>query len=218
MKADKFLHELRLYQFVNDLYPIIQNPWCKVVYALTYLTGPNTYEWKQSVENWIISIPTLFAPTCTIYDNFEEEFIELWTDTNESYCTAAELDKLCMKHDDVNTYITCFAKLAHKALYHKDNPAVLEKFKAGLSLKLLEKCMHHDDPRNWDAWTRSMHAHQAILTSLKTHQIKEATQQTPSQMKEYLLTPPQTPLTTPPPIPMKIDKAYMIPTRQNLQA
>ena len=170
------------------------------------------------MENWIISIPTLFAPTCTIYDNFEEEFIELWTNTNKSYCTAAELDKLCMKHDDINTYITCFAKLAHKVLYHKDNPAVLEKFKAGLPLKLLEKCMHHDDPCNWDAWTRSMHAHQAILTSLKTHQIEEATQQTPSQMKEYLLTPPQTPLTTPPPIPMEIDKAYMIPTQQNLQA
>ena len=39
----------------------MQNPWCKVVHTLTYLIGPDTYKWKQSVENWIMSIP---APSC----------------------------------------------------------------------------------------------------------------------------------------------------------
>jgi hypothetical protein len=51
-----------------------------------------------------------------------------------------------MDHDNVDTYITHFAGLARKALYYEDNPTVLEKFKAGLSLELLEKCMHHDGP------------------------------------------------------------------------
>ena len=54
----------------------MQNPWCKVVHALTYLTRPNIYKWKQSVENWIMSIPMPSAPTHTIYDDFEEEFVE----------------------------------------------------------------------------------------------------------------------------------------------
>ena len=67
-------------------------------------------------------------------------------------------------------YITKFAKLARKVLYYEDNPMVLEKFKSGLLLELLEPCMHHDDPQNWEAWTRSARAHQPILTSLKTHQ------------------------------------------------
>ena len=51
-----------------------------------------------------------------------------------------------MKDKNVDEYITVFAKLAQKALYHEDDPAVLEKTKSGLPLELLEPCMHHDDP------------------------------------------------------------------------
>ena len=75
-----------------------------------------------------------------------------------------------MKDENVDEYITTFTELAQKALYHKDDPAVLEKFKSGLPLELLEPCMNHDNPRNWEAWTKSVHARQAILTSLKTYQ------------------------------------------------
>ena len=105
----------------------------------------------------------------TIYDDFEVAFIKSWTNTNEPYRAAAELDKLQMQDNDIDTYITVFAELARKVLYHEDDPAVLEKFKAGLPLKLLEPCMHHDDPWNWDAWTRSTCKCQAILTSIRTH-------------------------------------------------
>ena len=76
-----------------------------------------------------------------------------------------------MQHDDVDDYIMQFAKLARKVLYHESDPAVLEKFKSGLPLELLEPCMHHDSPQNWEAWTRSTRTRQAILTSLKAHQI-----------------------------------------------
>ena len=134
------------------------------------MSGPNVYEWKQSAENWILSIPAPSALNRTIYEDFEEEFIELWTDANEPYRAAADLDKLRMRHDNVDEYITRFAELARKALYHEDDPAVLEKFKSGLPLELLKPCMHHDSPQNWEAWTRSARVCQAILTSLKAHQ------------------------------------------------
>ena len=74
-----------------------------------------------------------------------------------------------MRHDNIDEYITKFAELAHKALYHENDPAVLEKFKAGLPLELLKPCLHHDDPQNSEAWTKSVHMRQAILTSLKGH-------------------------------------------------
>ena len=92
---------------------------------------------------------------------------------NELYRAVAEIDKLRMKNENVDEYITTFAKLACKALYHENNPAVLEKFKSGLPLELLEPCIYHDDPQNWEAWTRSTRVRQAILTSLKTHQIND---------------------------------------------
>ena len=144
--TDHFLHELQLYQFVNATHSVMMNPWQKVAHTLTYVSGPNVYEWKRSAENWILSIPAPSAPTKTIYEDFEENFIESWTDTNEPYRAAAELDKLQAQHDNIDEYITKFAELARKALYHEGDPAVLEKFKSGLPLELLEPCMHHDDP------------------------------------------------------------------------
>ena len=104
-----------------------------------------------------------------------------------------------------------FAELARKALYHEDNPAVLEKFKSGLPLKLIKPCMHHDDPRSWEAWTRSARTRQTILTSLKAHQ-SDATQRSPSPMKICTPTPPS----TPPPTAMEIDKLYTIPARRQI--
>ena len=54
----------------------MQNPWHKVAHGLTYLTGPDTYKWKCSMENWIMSIPIPLLPTHIIYNKFEEEFLE----------------------------------------------------------------------------------------------------------------------------------------------
>ena len=187
----------------------MMNPWQKVAHALTYVSGPNIYEWKRSAENWILSIPAPSAPNRTIYDDFEEEFVESWTDTNEPYQAATDLDKLRMQHNNVDGYITRFAELARKALYHEDDPVVLEKFKSGLPLELLEPCMHHDDPQSWEAWTKSARTRQAILTSLKAHRT-DMTQRSPSPMKVCTPTPPS----TPPSVPMEIDKMYMIPARQ----
>ena len=175
------------------------------------MDGPNIYGWKRSGENWILSVPAPSAPGKTVYEDFEEEFIKSWTDTNESYHATAELDKLWMKNENVDKYITVFAELACKALYHKNDPTVLEKFKSGLPLGLLEPCMHHDNPQSWEAWTRSTHARQAILTSLKSHQTYKMAQWSPSPMKVCTPTPPS----TPPPAPMEINKMYTIPTQRS---
>jgi hypothetical protein len=114
-----------------------------------------------------------------------------------------------MQHDNVDEYITRFAELARKALYHENDPAVLEKFQSGLPLELLEPCMQHDAPQNWEAWTRSARARQAILTSLKAHQV-DTVRRSPSPIRVYTPTPPSTPA----PTPMELDKLYTIPTQR----
>ena len=114
-----------------------------------------------------------------------------------------------MQYDNIDEYITRFAELARKALYHENDPAVLEKLKSGLPLELLKLCIHHDEPQNWEAWTKSTRARQAILTSLKAHQT-DTMQRPLSPIKESTPTPPS----TPPPTPMEIDKIYTIPARR----
>jgi hypothetical protein len=44
MKTDTFIHELKLYQFVNATHPIMIDPARRVAHALTYLTGTEVYE------------------------------------------------------------------------------------------------------------------------------------------------------------------------------
>ena len=185
------------------------NPWQKTAHTLTYMDGPEVYEWKRDAEIWILSNPAPSDPVTTIYDDFKVTFIESWTDTNEPYHAAAELDQLWMEDSDIDTYITVFAELTRKALYHKDDPAISEKFKAWLSLELLEPCMHHDDPRNWDTWTQSARKRQAILTSIKTHRLIEPPR-SPSPMETHPSTPPSPDSS----VPMEIDKMYMIPMRR----
>jgi hypothetical protein len=46
---------------------------------------------------------------------------------------------------------------------------VLEKFKHGLPVQLLEAAMHHDQPANWEQWKLSTCKRQVILTSIEPH-------------------------------------------------
>ena len=112
-------------------------------------------------------IPT--PPHVDVWEEFEQDFVQDWDDTNAHYKAAAELDKLKMEGSNIDHYITKFAELARKAQYHEDDPAVLEKFKHGLSVRLLEASMNHDQPANWEQWKLSTRKQQAILTSIEPH-------------------------------------------------
>ena len=76
------MHELKLYQFLNSNVPIINNPYQKVVHALTFIQGAAIAEWKRSVENWVMRrlIPT--PPHVDVWEEFEQDFIQDWDDTN----------------------------------------------------------------------------------------------------------------------------------------
>ena len=112
-------------------------------------------------------IPT--PPHIDVWEEFEQDFIQDWDDTNAHYKAAVELDKLKMEASNINHYITKFAELARKAQYHEDDPAILEKFKHGLPVRLLEAAMHHDQLANWEQWKLSTCKRQAILTSIEPH-------------------------------------------------
>ena len=112
-------------------------------------------------------IPT--PPHVDVWEEFEQDFVQDWDDTNAHYKAAAELDKLKMEGSNIDHYITKFAELARKAQYHEDDPAVLEKFKHRLSVQLLEAAMNHDQPANWEQWKLSTRKRQAILTSIEPH-------------------------------------------------
>jgi hypothetical protein len=74
---------------------------------------------EEGMKIWILSNPVPYPPYLTTYDEIEHDFIEAWTNTNEPHCAATKLHELCMKNNDVDTYITVFAELAHTRPYTK---------------------------------------------------------------------------------------------------
>ena len=73
--------------------------------------------------------PIPMPPRLNIWEEFEQDFVQDWTDTNEHYKVASKLDQLQMIGSDIDAYIVQFGELVQKAQYHEDDLAVLNKFK-----------------------------------------------------------------------------------------
>ena len=168
-RTNEFMHELKLYQFLNSNAPLMNNPYRKVAHALTFIQGAAVAEWKWSVENWVMRRPIPTPPHVDVWEEFKQDFIQDWDDMNAYYKATAKLNKLKMEGSNIDHYITKFTKLAQKAQYHEDDPAVLEKFKHEVSVRLLEATMHHNQPTNWEQWKLLTCKRQAILTSIEPH-------------------------------------------------
>ena len=93
-----------------------------------------------------------------------------------------------MKNDDINTYITRFAELAHKALYQENDPAVLEIFKRGLPFKLLDNCMNYDQPATWEAWKAATRKRQAVMAAVVPSEVRVAKEHQPKL--RHIIPPP----------------------------
>ena len=102
-----------------------------------------------------------------------------------------------MKNDDINSYITQFAKLVHKALYQENDPTVLEIFKRGLPFQLLDNCMNYNGPNTWEVWKTLTHKCWAIITVMTPlrHEIVEE-----HRIKPKSIIPPPTIRTMLPPL------------------
>jgi len=85
MKSDEFMHELKIFQFTDADHPIMLDPYHRVAHALTYVQGCAITEYRRQAEDWIMSIPAPSLPNRTIWDDFEEAFLEDWSDVNEPY-------------------------------------------------------------------------------------------------------------------------------------
>ena len=111
-KADEFMHELKLYQFLNVNTSLMQDPYQKVAHALTFIQGAAVAEWKQSVEKWVMRRPILTPPHINAWEEFKQDFIQDWDNTNAHYKAATKLDKLKMEGSNIDHYITKFTELA----------------------------------------------------------------------------------------------------------
>ena len=83
-------------------------------------------------------------PYLSFWEEFMAHFKRDWADINAPAKARPRLDKLTIKGDKLNQYITDFANLAMKVGFNLADPACLEYFKKGLLAGLLDKCLSLD--------------------------------------------------------------------------
>ena len=135
-----------------------------------YIEGLSVDHWVTQHVEWLNNtlIPT--PPFLSLWEEFVAHFEQDWADVNAPAKARARLDKLAMKGDELDQYITDFANLAVEAGFSLTDPACLKYFKKGLPTGLLEKCLSLDQPANWPEWCNSARHRQAIWTKLKNYQ------------------------------------------------
>ena len=79
------MHELKIFYYLNADHPTITDPYCQTAHTLMYVQGRAVTEYRRQAEDWIMSIPAPSLPNRTIWDDFEEAFLEDWSDVNEPY-------------------------------------------------------------------------------------------------------------------------------------
>jgi hypothetical protein len=161
---------LLLYQFTNRTADLMADPWRKVAHALTYIAGPAVDEWKRRQVRWITQVLVPTPPHADVWDEFQANFEQDWQDVNAQTNAATQLQRLRMQGQDIDTYISTFDTLATKAQYPKDNEAVLNIFKNGLSFELRKEITLSDTrTHNWDDLVTLARNKQSKLTELAPH-------------------------------------------------
>ena len=136
-----------------------------------YIKGPAINHWVIQQVNWLNNSLITMPPHLMLLEEFVFRFKWDWANVNVPAKARAKLDKLCMKGDELDQYITDFTNHTIEARFHLTDPACLEYFKKGLPPALLEKCLQLDRPMTWAEWCDSARDRQAIWMELKNYQV-----------------------------------------------
>ena len=164
-KSKGFLLVFKLYQGLNCRNNAMSNPYNRVVTALTFIEGDAIDSWKgDQLERLNDCVARGYIESDkTHWDEFEEAFKKVFTNTNEKSEAYQELT--CLKQgDNLNTFITEFKCLVKLAGIDTDSHGVIELFKGGLKSGLTKSIIGSPgfDPLNpWptlEQWITAAHA------------------------------------------------------------
>ena len=143
-KSATFLQDFNIYRELNSGAPQVAIPYRRVMFALSFIRGPNVDDWVNDQRN---ALTTKTEPPTAIMDKEDErlwtEFMAAFSDTfvNISGRLDAfnQFKALKMKEDDLGTYVTQFKQLAAKLRYDLNERRTIDRFIGGLWTKLQQK-------------------------------------------------------------------------------
>jgi hypothetical protein len=136
-KAQDFLDKLRSYFRANKGVAGFDSFIHKVSIALTLIKGPAVAGWTHSMGDWINGLDPLQDDYKIVWTQFQQEFHDQFTDSQQQQHAHIELNSLKMRFPNVDQYIARFTDLVQLAGYTIGNKETINLFLHGLTPSIL---------------------------------------------------------------------------------
>ena len=113
----------------------------KVSITLTTIKESEVAGWAHDMERWIDALDPAINDIELIWEQFQAEFTEQFTNSQQQQHTRLDLDSCRMKFPEIDQYIAKFEDLACLAGYTIGNEETINFFLKGLSQSVLKDIM-----------------------------------------------------------------------------
>jgi|SRR6266850_1654592 len=111
-KAQDFLDEVLGYFCTNRGVTGFESPMHKVSITLTMIKGSEVAGWVYNMGRWVDSLDPTINDIELVWEQFQMEFTEQFTDSQQQQCMQLELNSCHMRFPEINQYIVKFEDLA----------------------------------------------------------------------------------------------------------
>jgi hypothetical protein len=139
-KADTFIEDAKAYLCLNEDMAGYNSPKNKIAFTLMCIKGDEVSGWTRAMGEMLDTL-SRDQNVPLLWDFFLQEFNVQYLDTAREDRARAEITKLKLKDNDIDTYIAKFEELARQAGYTLGSPESIQLFEEGLSYPILADVM-----------------------------------------------------------------------------
>jgi hypothetical protein len=110
-----FIDQLRAYFRLNHRVPAYQSFLTRIALTLTLIQGPLVQEWVRHPGDWLDRQDPLIDNIQGVWEQFEQQFLTTFTDTQRDQRARNQLESLKMKWPKINQYTMDFTRLMREA-------------------------------------------------------------------------------------------------------
>ena len=152
------LTQFKRFMMINRRSAIARDPLSKSAYFLSLVGGSKADGWAERQYAWLDEVehdPYMLPHQMSVWDTLEQDIKMSFIDYAVHEKAHKQLRNLKMKEGNIDQFIADFEFLAHRARVDTDDPTVLHLFKMGIPVWLMDACVDHGPPMNFEQWTKA---------------------------------------------------------------
>ena len=157
-KSETFMTQWRLYQRANDGTRVMDIPYNRAMFFLTYVQGSLVNEWVNAMSEWLyqqVHTQGIAKTNPWLWDSVELAFNRKFANVLAQIQAKASLKKgIKMERGDLDGYISKFEELVRQAGLDVNHDLVLDKFTDGLPTEMYAYIYNNYDPvpQTYEQW------------------------------------------------------------------